>query len=403
MACDKSFVTLPQCSSKWLGICSWLVLVGACGSDGDAMGEGSSGGSTSAASGESTATTATTTASSTASTTASSTTAADSSGGASSSDGGESSSTGGVPEGATQENLRVAFFGDHGLGPDSVASLQLVLAEDADFLVILGDYDYDDNPTAWHEQLDEGLGTDFAVFAVAGNHDEAEWDGYRQVLMDRLTPIAGADCEGEIGIQMGCKYRGLDMVLSGVGTMDPPGDVSHEDFIASELADSSAIWKVCGWHKNQHDMQTGDKGNEVGWGAYQACQAAGAIIATGHEHSYERTYTLTDLGNHDGGHGAIGEPEVMQVGPGSTYVFVSGLGGVGIRDFDPVHADDTWWATVFTSDYYVDNGDEVPEFTVEIGVTFIDFYVDGDPYKARGYFKTLAGDVIDEYEIHAAH
>ncbi|MBC8070106.1 MAG: hypothetical protein IAG13_17355 [Deltaproteobacteria bacterium] len=33
--------------------------------------------------------------------------------------------------------------------------MQLVLAEDADFLVILGDFDYDDDPAAWHAQLHE--------------------------------------------------------------------------------------------------------------------------------------------------------------------------------------------------------------------------------------------------------
>jgi predicted phosphodiesterase len=308
-----------------------------------------------------------------------------------------------LPPGATPENLRVAFFGDHGLGSDSIATLELVRAENAEFLVILGDFDYIDEPTTWHEQLDEGLGPDFPMFAVAGNHDEAEWDGYREVLMDRLGPIVGAECDGEIGIQMDCEYQGIQLVLSGVGTMDPESDVSHEDFITQTLAESESIWKVCAWHKNQHDMQLGDKGDEVGWEAYQNCQAGGAIIATGHEHTYERTLTLTDVGNRKAGHGAVGEPEVMQVGPGSTFVFVAGLGGVGIRDFEPDHADDTWWATQYTSNVYVQNGDPIEDFTAEIGVLFIDFHVDGDPYKARGYFKNLAGEMIDEFEIYAAH
>jgi predicted phosphodiesterase len=371
-----------------------LALAACTDADPDAQQSGTSGDtSSSGAATTSTTASATTTSSST---TASPESVDDSSGSSSS-----GSTTDAIPEGATPENLRVAFFGDHGLGSDSIATLQLVRDEGAEFLVILGDFDYDDDPTAWHEQLDLGLGPDFPMFAVAGNHDEDAWDGYREVLMDR-APVVDVDCEGEIGIQMSCEYHGLDMVLSGVGTMDPPGDVSHEDFIAQSLAESESIWKVCAWHKNQHDMQVGDKGDEVGWEAYQNCQAGGAIIATGHEHTYERTYTLTDLGNHDGGHGAIGEPEVMQVGPGSTFVFVAGLGGVGIRDFEPDHADDTWWATYYTSNLYVQNGDPIEDFTVEIGVLFIDFHVDGDPYKARGYFKNLAGEMIDEFEIYAA-
>lgn len=313
------------------------------------------------------------------------------------------STTESAPPIATPENLRVAFFGDHGLGPDSVATLQLVLAEDADLLVILGDFDYKNDPTAWHEQLDEGLGEDFPVFAVAGNHDASAWDGYREVLLDRLSTVRNVDCQGEIGIQMNCLFQGVDLVLSGVGTMPAPEDSPHPEFIAQTLAQSESIWKVCAWHKNQHDMQLGGKSDEVGWPAYRACQARGAIIATGHEHSYGRTRTLTELGNHDAGHGAVGEHDTVTVRPGATFVFVSGMGGNSIRTFSAAHAEDTWWATQYTSNVFVQNGDAVEEFEAKLGVMFIDFHVDGDPYKARGYFKNLAGEMIDEFTIYAEH
>jgi predicted phosphodiesterase len=316
---------------------------------------------------------------------------------------GAADSTGGPPAGATPENLRVAFFGDNGLGSESVETLQLVVEEDADFLVILGDFDYDDNPTAWHDQLDEGLGPDFPMFAVAGNHDVDAWDGYRQVLMDRLAPIVGADCNGPIGEQMMCRYLGIDVFMTSVGTMDPPGDQSHEDWLAEGLAASPQIWKFCAWHKNQNDMQAGEKGNEVGWDAYVNCMAGGAIIATGHEHSYSRTQTLTDLGNTDAGHGATGEHHVMQVGPGSTFVFVSGLGGNEVRNYEAdQHDDDTWWSTIYTSDHYRREGEVIEGFEAQVGVMFIDFYVDGDPYKAHAYFKVVTGEIIDEFDIFAA-
>jgi predicted phosphodiesterase len=304
---------------------------------------------------------------------------------------------------ATPENLRVAFFGDHGLGPDSLATLQLVLSEDADFLVVLGDFDYKNDPAAWHAQLDEGLGEDFPMFAVAGNHDTSAWDGYRDVLMDRLEPIKDADCSGEIGVQSNCLYRGVDLVLSGVGTMFPESKIPHVDYLTETLAESPSIWRVCAWHKNQHDMQLGGKGNEVGWGAYQACQDGGAIVATGHEHTYGRTKTLTQLGNEKEGHGAIGEADIVEVGPGRTFVFVSGMGGTGIRAFGASHEDDTWWATQYTSNVYTVNGVAVDEYEPELGVLFIDFHVDGDPYKAHGYFKNLTGEMIDEFTIFAQH
>jgi hypothetical protein len=193
-------------------------------------------------------------------------------------------------------------------------------------------------------------------------------------------------------------------VLSAVGTLsEPSGAPDHEDFIADALAGSDSIWKICAWHKNQHDMQTGSKEDEVGWGAYQACQAEGAIIATGHEHSYSRTVTVTDLGNADADHGAVlGDPSRVEVGAGKTFVFVSGLGGKDIRDFHSEHEGSTWWASTYAENRLLKNGEEIESFDSEMyGVLFIDFHVDGDPYKAHAYFKTTSGEILDEFDIFA--
>jgi len=90
------------------------------------------------------------------------------------------------------------------------------------------------------------------------------------------------------------------------------------------------------------------------WASYRACQEAGAMIATGNEHVYARTVTLTDLGNGGAGHGATGAPDRVAVGPGRTFVVVSGLGGRSKRDYEcAAHDDDTWWATVYTRNYYL--------------------------------------------------
>jgi hypothetical protein len=305
------------------------------------------------------------------------------------------------------ENLKVAFFGDNDNTSAAADVLQLVVEEGAEFVVVLGDFDYGDDPSGWHEQIDDNLGADFPLFAVPGNHDEDEWDGYREVLMDRRSAIADADCNGPFSEQEGCLYKGVFLALSSVGTLsEPSGAPDHEEFLAGTLAQTDAIWKICAWHKNQHDMQVGDKSNEVGWGAYEACQDGGAIIATGHEHSYARTMTLTDLGNAGNGHGAAtaSDPAVVEVGPGKNFVFVSGLGGRGVRDYASDHDDDTWWASMYASDRYVLNGQEIDSFDDEwYGVLFIDFHVDGDPYKARGYFKTTTGEVLDEFVIFADH
>ncbi len=303
----------------------------------------------------------------------------------------------------TVENLRVAFIGDQTTGQAARDVLDLVKAEGAEFLIIAGDFDYNDDPTAWDDHNVGRLGADYPVFAVAGNHDESAFygdDGYQAKIQERTQNAIddGATCTGELGLNSACSYKGLFMVFSGVDVYNSQGE--SEDYIAGELANDDAIWSVCAWHKNQNDMQAGGKGDEAGWGVYQACQDGAAIVVTGHEHSYARTLTLTNLGDEGDGHGAMGEHGVMMVGEGSTFVTVSGIGGQALRDYHAdEHDDDTWWSTIYAVDYYLKHGDPQPVNNPAQGALFIDFHVDGDPYKAFGYFKNINGEVIDEFEI----
>lgn len=303
------------------------------------------------------------------------------------------------PEGTpTDANLLVALVGDQGTGSDTKAVYQLILDEGADFLIVLGDFDYDDDPDLWAAEMEEVLGPDYPVFAAAGNHDVEAWDGYQAKLQDRLAKIPGAVCTGNLGVEASCTYRGLHFLLSGFGTL--AFGAGHEQWIADTLAADDSLWSLCTWHKNMRDLQAGDKSDEITWKAVQNCQDNAAIVVMGHEHSYARTLTLTDVGNEGAGHGAVGLPELMEVGPGSTFSVCSGLGGASIREYDPdLHDDDTWWATLYTSNYHRRDGVEVKDFSVDYGVLFMRFHVDGDPAAAHGYFKNIQGEVLDEFDV----
>ncbi|MBL8715640.1 MAG: metallophosphoesterase [Myxococcales bacterium] len=308
---------------------------------------------------------------------------------------------GGPAPGDTPPNLKVAFVGDQGNNANTVAVMALAKKEGAQAIFILGDYDYGDSPTNFAANLDKGVGTDFPVFAVVGNHDVAAWSGYKTKIDARLAKIPDASCTGEYGSRAACKWRGLFFVTSGVGTMG----TGHETYLQDQLAKDASTWRVCLWHKNQHDMQIGGKGDEVGWKAYQICQAQGAMVWTGHEHSYARTKTLTALGDKAKAYGATGLFDQMVVQPasgttpGSTFVIVSGLGGVEVRDFEASHATDTWWAAYYANNAWFTNGTKPAGFKLGFGATFLTFHVDGDPKKARGYFKNLAGVEIDRFEV----
>jgi hypothetical protein len=79
--------------------------------------------------------------------------------------------------------------------------------------------------------------------------------------------------------------------------------------------------------------------------------------------------------------------------------FTNGLGGSSIRDYNAsLHDDDTWWATKYCSNLFVKN-EQVQAGSAKHGALFLVFNVDGDPSKARGYFKNISGEVIDEFTI----
>jgi hypothetical protein len=294
--------------------------------------------------------------------------------------------------GTTTANLKVAFIGDQGDGSNAVAVLELILSEGADMVLHQGDLDYNDDPDTWDAMITSVLGDDYPYFASVGNHDDSRWDGaggYQEKLQQRLERIAGASCSGDLGVNSACTYQGLFFILSGVGTLGS----DHESYIQQQLSGDGSTWRVCTWHKNQNAMQVGGKGNEVGWGAYETCRQLGAIIATGHEHSYSRTKTLTSTESQTVDP-AWSERNSLRVDEGATFVFVSGLGGNGIRDQERClpttypYGCNGEWASIYTTDQ-----------SANYGALFIEFHVDGDPRKARGYFKDIDGNVIDQFTV----
>jgi hypothetical protein len=308
---------------------------------------------------------------------------------------------------ATDANLLVAFIGDQGANGNSDAVLNLIKNEGAAAAVHNGDFDYASNATSWDNRINGILGANFPYFAVIGNHDAAAWagtSGYASKIAARQARVPAMGCTGELGVKSTCNFRGLFLVQSCVGTSELRSSCGKDSaeqvsFIRDSLASNNALWSVCSWHKNQNDLQVGSKSDEVGWNAYKECQAAGAIVSTGHEHSYSRTLALTDVGNRAAGHGATGAHNLVTMSAGRNFVFVSGLAGVGIRDYEASsHDDDTWWSSYYASNKWKKNG-VVQTGTGTYGATFIRFNVDGDPKKATAYFKDVNGRLVDEFTI----
>jgi len=296
--------------------------------------------------------------------------------------------------GVTPPGFKVAFIGDQGSRSSATAVLNVILNEGADMVMHQGDFDYGDDPDAWDAKITSVLGPDFPYFASVGNHDDGTsvWPVYQQKLTDRLALIEGAVCtfgSGGIGVKQSCTYNGLFFVLSGVGTLES----NHATYIQNEMANDNSIWRICSWHKNMNAMQVGGKSDSTGWEVYEECRAAGAIIATGHEHTYERTRTLSSVQNQ------IVDPvwpdaNNVRVGEGSTFVFVNGLGGSGMRDqerclpFAFPYGCNGEWASIYTTDQ-----------NSKHGALFCSFNVDGQANKAHCYFKDIAGNIPDQFDV----
>lgn len=306
----------------------------------------------------------------------------------------------------TTPNLKVAFIGDSRDGAAFAEVIRLIKAEGADLILHLGDFSYAKGPTPdWLAAIHQ-LDPTIPYLGADGNHDE--WRLYapffaEQTQKSGVVVSHGSVIDGSYAVT----YGGLQMIFNQEG-----GDAAFNQTI---LATDNHIWKICGWHQNRHDFQAGGKTDEVSLSTYQGCIDGGAIIATSHEHSYSRSYSLTDLSAAH--YGAFGDPATMQIAkgqPGSSFFFVSGLGGHSSRDYDAfAHHDDSWWATIYTSDRYCrttctasdfsgqDQRRDIYTYTYTWGALFIEFNVDHNPYKAHGYFKNVVGDIIDEFTIMA--
>jgi hypothetical protein len=154
----------------------------------------------------------------------------------------------------------------------------------------------------------------------------------------------------------------------------------HPQFISDSLTNDDSPWRICSWHKVQRLIQVGDKQNETGWDVYEACRQGRAIIATGHNHAYARTCSITRFADppvHN-----CQEPLLLDAG--TSFAFVAGLGGYEIVERAPELVQNPWWGFAY---------DQNPQF----GALFCTFESDG--LSAGCYFKNIDNTIVDAFTI----
>ena len=289
----------------------------------------------------------------------------------------------------TPANFTIAFIGDQSLEPDARLVAELIMSEGADAVVHSGDFDYEDNPAAWEDSLNLWFGVSFPYFACIGNHDKTAFrgpGGYQEFLEARLTRL-GIAWDGDLGVKSSLVYQGVTILLTGPGTEGS----DHDVYIRDVLASSPARWRVSSWHRNMRLMQVGGKDDDTGWGVYEESRRGGAVVATGHSHTYSRSHLLSNMmsqtiaDSSDTLRIRRDDPATALDDEGTSFAFVSGLGGRSIRDQE---IGGPWWASVYTSTQ-----------NATYGALFGVFHFDADPNLAHFYFKTIDGTVVDDFYV----
>jgi hypothetical protein len=94
--------------------------------------------------------------------------------------------------------------------------------------------------------------------------------------------------------------------------------------------------------------QIGAQGDSVGYEIYDICRENGALVSTGHEHSYCRSKTMVDFRTQEVAENATAD--TIQLSEGSSVVWVSGVGGQQIRDSKSELRKKPWWAVALAAD-----------------------------------------------------
>lgn len=284
--------------------------------------------------------------------------------------------------------LRVAFLGDQGNGAGARAVLRLMRQERVDLVFHAGDLSYDRSPGRWSRMVRRELWTEDyrpPYFVSLGNHDIAPFSpgrgaDYARRAMEMHPEAAGCCCEGRVGARAVCAYRGLAVIQSarGLTCEDNGGTWVRKTFQRLERWP----WRVCLFHVLQEGMQIEGKRNEAGWGIYEACREAGALIINGHSHVYSRTHLMSSMR----GGTVVHRNATMRLQPGHTLAAVVGLGGHSIRSAKQRLRERPHWARTLAA------GD--PD--VAFGALFCHFVTSE---RAECCFKTVEGKVIDEFVL----
>lgn len=168
-----------------------------------------------------------------------------------------------------------------------------------------------------------------------------------------------------------------------------PTTLGQGQFIEKAFRAFPSVWRVCSWHKNHRLLQIGAKSTEVSLPIYDACRRTGAIISTGHEHSYARTHQMSSFENF---YTNISADGLIHISEGNTVAWVSGVSGYDLRNADTSLASSSWWAATSAA-----GG------TTSVAATYAalicKFNLNGEYRKTLCEMKGIDGRILDSFTM----
>lgn len=321
---------------------------------------------------------------------------------------------------AREPELKVALLGDTSASSGFKSVLQLIKSEQADVIMINGDFGYSDTPKKWQEKLLEVIDVNQQpVIGALGNHDFElnRATEYIRIFKSFRTASNGLNlkCSGGDSLIQNKEIAAIDEVCTfGNVTIIPSaiGLVFNKKYFETRLEEKlksapQSNWTLVGYHFTLKTMNPGLKSDEASPRFFDLIRQFGAIGAQAHTHSVMASCPIDSVFTTNATptcHRDFG-PDLSSrfVGDGTGMFLDSSLGGMPARGRKRCQAgtesDCQHMVDLITRQGYTrSDGRSFANFT-KLGAMFVVFNSGGDPARAQVYFKSTDGQEIFRFSI----
>lgn len=325
----------------------------------------------------------------------------------------------GVPE-VQAEEIKIALIGDTGAGSNFGAVLKLIADEQANVVMINGDFGYGAAPEAWRDRVTSSIDINsLSVIGSLGNHDveDNNTNQYISILNSFRTKQNGLTkaCTGKSAVTEGrdiiaadevCTFGNVSVIASGIGQVLSASYL--ENRLEKKLKDAPLEnWKLVGYHYTLASMNPGIKSDQSTHRFFDTIRKYGAIGAQGHTHSAMATCPISSSflkGNKlPECHPEFSNIEERFVLPGTGIYIDSSLGGKDYRKRgrckNPNEQGCQHMIDIISKEGYTRaDGITKTDFN-RYGALFMTFNKGGDPTKAEAFYKSIDGKIVFKFNI----